>query len=165
MCNMLHIFEVEFLSLLYKTLNSGGNAINSATRQMRPNKIGQVAKFHTPLPSENPDQLYVILEIHFDVERPRAQIKALNTGLSFPPVNTVLVEDLMLVEVDTNDLMDHAVIINKADYSQVEGKVVEVSEQKIMLDLTKGVKGVETNVRLTILDSKGEQHTGALFVK
>jgi hypothetical protein len=39
---------------------------------MRSNKIGQVAKFHTPLPDENPNQLYVVLEIIEDDERPRA---------------------------------------------------------------------------------------------
>ena len=131
---------------------------------MRPNKPGQVAKFHTPLPDENPDQLYVVLEIKEDTERPRADIRALNTGLSFPPVNTVLLDDLEVVEVETADLMGHEVTINKADYSQVTGKVVKVSEQKIMLDLTKGVKGVETNVWLTIQDKDGKEHTGTLFV-
>lgn len=131
---------------------------------MRPNKNGQVAKFHTPLPDENPDQLYVVLEIKEDDERPRADIKALNTGLSFPPINTVLLDDLEVVEVDTADLVGHEVTINKADYSQATGKVVKVSEQKIMLDLTKGVKGVETNVWLTILDESGKEHTGTLFV-
>jgi hypothetical protein len=128
---------------------------------MRPNKIGQVAKFHTPLPDENPNQLYVVLEIIEDDERPRADIKALNTGLSFPPINTVKLDDL---EVDTADLVGHQVTINKADYSQATGKVVKVSEQKIMLDLTKGVKGVETNVWLTIEDDNGKEHTGTLFV-
>lgn len=131
---------------------------------MKPNKPGQVAKFHTPLPDESPDQLYVVLEIKEDVERPRADIKALNTGLSFPPINTVLLEDLVVVEVDTADLVGHEVTINKADYSQVTGKVIKVSEQKIMLDLTKGVKGVETNVWLTIKDENGKEHTGTLFV-
>jgi hypothetical protein len=131
---------------------------------MRPNKNGQVAKFHTPLPDENPDQLYVVLEIKEDDERPRADIKALNTGLSFPPINTVLLDDLEVVEVDTADLVGHQVTINKADYSQATGKVVKVSEQKIMLDLTKGVKGVETNVWLTIVDESGKEHTGTLFV-
>jgi hypothetical protein len=131
---------------------------------MRPNKIGQVAKFHTPLPDENPDQLYVVLEIIEDDERPRADIKALNTGLSFPPINTVKLDDLEVVEVDTSDLVGHNVTINKADYSQATGKVVKVSEQKIMLDLTKGVKGVETNVYLTIEDENGKEHTGTLFV-
>jgi hypothetical protein len=131
---------------------------------MRPNKIGQVAKFHTPLPDENPNQLYVVLEIIEDDERPRADIKALNTGLSFPPVNTVKLDDLEVVEVDTADLVGHQVTINKADYSQATGKVVKVSEQKIMLDLTKGVKGVETNVWLTIEDESRKEHTGTLFV-
>lgn len=131
---------------------------------MRPNKIGQVAKFHTPLPDENPDQLYVVLEIIEDDERPRADIKALNTGLSFPPINTVKLDDLEVVEVDTADLVGHNVTINKADYSQATGKVVKVSEQKIMLDMTKGVKGVETNVYLTIEDENGKEHTGTLFV-
>ena len=131
---------------------------------MRPNKIGQVAKFHTPLPDENPDQLYVVLEIIEDDERPRADIKALNTGLSFPPINTVKLDDLEVVEVDTADLVGHNVTINKADYSQATGKVVKVSEQKIMLDLTKGVKGVETNVYLTIEDENGKEHSGTLFV-
>ncbi len=131
---------------------------------MRPNKIGQVAKFHTPLPDENPNQLYVVLEIIEDDERPRADIKALNTGLSFPPINTVKLDDLEVVEVDTADLVGHNVTINKAAYSQATGKVVKVSEQKIMLDLTKGVKGVETNVYLTIEDENGKEHTGTLFV-
>ena len=30
---------------------------------MRPNKIGQVAKFHALLRDENPNQLYIVLEI------------------------------------------------------------------------------------------------------
>lgn len=106
---------------------------------MRPNKIGQEAKYHTPLPDENPAQLYIVLEIKVEVERPRADIKALNTGLSFPPVITVLLDKLEIVEVDTADHVGHQVTINKADYSQASGKVVELSEQKIMLDLPKGV--------------------------
>ena len=131
---------------------------------MRPNKIGQVAKFHTSLSDENPNQLYVVLEIIEDVERPRTKIKALNTGLSFPPINTVLLEDLEVVKVNTFDLIGHHVTINKADYSQARGKVVKVSEQKIMLDLTKGLKGVETNVWLTIQDENSKEHTGTLYV-
>lgn len=42
---------------------------------MRPNKPGQVAKFYTPLPDENPDQLYVVLEIKEDVERQEQTLK------------------------------------------------------------------------------------------
>lgn len=128
---------------------------------MTPNKIGQVAKFHTPLPKENPDQLYVVLEIIEDDERPRADIKALNAGHSFLPINTVKLYDLEVVEVDTADLIGHNVTINRTDYSQATGRVVKVNEQKIMLDLT---KRVETNVWLTIKDENGTEHTGTLFV-
>ena len=102
-----------------------------------------------------------MLEIIEDDVRPRADIKALNTGLSFPPINTVKLDDLEIVEVDTADLVGHNVTINKADYSQATGKIVKVSEQKIMLDLT---KGVETNVYLTIEDENRKEHTGTLFV-
>jgi hypothetical protein len=131
---------------------------------MRPDKKGQIARFHTPLEGENPEQLYVVLEVIEDDERPRADIQALNTGLSFVPINTVSLDDLEVVEVDTQDLIGHKVIINKSDYSQIEGRVINVSEQKIMLDLSKGMKGVETNVWLTVVDNQGIEHTGTLFV-
>jgi len=131
---------------------------------MKPTKVGQVAKFHTPNSDEDPNQLYVVLEIKGDDDSARVDIKALNTGLSFPPINTVKLSDLEVVPVNTADLIGHTVIINKADYSQVAGKVIAVSEQEIMLDLTKGVKGVETNVWITIQDENGKEHKGTLFV-
>ncbi len=131
---------------------------------MRPTEQGQIVKFHTPLVDENPNQLYVVLEVIEDSERPRADIQALNTGLSFPPINTVRLNDLEVVEVDTNDLIGHRVTINKPDYSQVEGRVIKVSEQKIEVNLSNGVHGVETNVWLTIVDNDGIEHLGTLFV-
>ena len=131
---------------------------------MIPNKVGQIAKFHTPNEDEDPNQLYVVLEIKGDDDSARVDIKALNTGLSFPPISTVRLSDLEVVKVGTSDLIGHTVIINKADYSQVSGKVIKVSEQQIMLDLTKGVKGVETNVWVTIQDENDKEHKGTLFV-
>jgi hypothetical protein len=131
---------------------------------MRPTKQGQIVKFHTPLADENPNQLYVVLEVIESDERPRADIQALNTGLSFPPINTVRLGDLEVVEVDTNDLIGHKVTINKSDYSQVEGRVIKVSEQKIEVNLSNGVHGVETNAWLTVVDNNGKEHIGTLFV-
>lgn len=127
-------------------------------------KEGQIVKFHTPLLDENPDQLYVVLQVISDDDRPRADIQALNTGLSFPPINSVRLADLEEVKVDTQDLLGHKVTINKSDFSQVEGKVIKVSEQKIQLDLTRGISGVETNVWLTVLDDQGIEHMGTLYV-
>jgi hypothetical protein len=131
---------------------------------MKPIKTGQIAKFHTPFQDEDPNQLYVVTEIFDEVERPRAEIKALHTGLPFPPINKVYLDDLELVSVNTDELLGHTVTINKSDYSQIEGKVIKVSEQEIILDLTKGVKGVETNVWITILDKNGIEHKGTLFI-
>lgn len=131
---------------------------------MTPVRSGQIVKFHTPLPDENPDQLYVTLHIIGDDIRPRADIQALNTGLALPPVNTVLLADLEVVDVATDNLLGHTVTVNKPDYSQVVGRVVKISEQKIDLDLSAGVKGVETNVWLTVLDKDGIEHRGTLFV-
>ena len=132
---------------------------------MRPNKIGQVVRFHTPLPDENPNQLYVILQIHQDVERPRAYIQALHTGLSFDSVSTVFIEDLEAVEVDTADLMGYKVAINKTNGTQESGIAIKVSDRKIMPELTLKEDGVETNVALNILDKNGTEHSGLLFVK
>jgi len=131
---------------------------------MRPTKQGQIVKFHTPLADENPDQLYVVLEVIENDERPRADIQALNTGLTFPPINTVRLGDLEVIEVETNDLIGHKVTINKSDYSQVEGRVIKVSEQKIEVNLSNSVHGVETNVWLTVVDDEGIEHLGTLFV-
>jgi len=131
---------------------------------MKPTKQGQIAKFHTPLAEENPEQLYVVLKVIEDVERPRAGIQALDTGLAFPPIKKVFLDDLEVVEVSMQDLIGHYVTINKSDYSQVEGRVSKVSEQKIEVTLSNGVHGVETNVWITVIDNKGEKHLGTLFV-
>ncbi|MCB0482649.1 MAG: hypothetical protein KDC83_14570 [Flavobacteriales bacterium] len=132
---------------------------------MKPHKIGQIAKYHTPLPGENPNQLYVVLEIFDDAERPQADIKALNTGLPFPPINTAFIHDLEVVAVDNSDLIGHRVTINKADSSKATGRVVKVDAPKIIVDLKKEENGVSTNILLPIEDYKGEEHIGTLFVK
>lgn len=131
---------------------------------MKPIKTGQVAKFHSPLPDEDPNQKYVILEVMEDDLKSRAKIKPLNTNLTFPPVNIVSLDDLEVVEVETSDLIGHKVTIRKSDYSFSTGKVIKVDEEKILLDLNKDVNRVETNVCLTIIDEDGNEQIGTLLV-
>ena len=57
-------------------------------------------KFHTPFPDEDPNQLYVVLELINDVERPRAHIKALAPEDYLNPINVVLAEDLRLISIN-----------------------------------------------------------------
>jgi hypothetical protein len=71
---------------------------------MKPSRRGQVVKFHTPYEDEDPEQLYVVLEYIEDGKRSRAKILAANTGLPFPPISLVLVEDLEVDEGQTFEL-------------------------------------------------------------
>jgi hypothetical protein len=66
--------------------------------------------------------------------------------------------------VSTQDLIGHYITIDKSDYSQVEGRVSKVSEQKIEVILSTGVQGTETNVWLTVTDNNGVEHLRTLFV-
>ncbi len=132
---------------------------------MKPTRQGQIVKFHTPLPGENPNQLYVVTELKINGTRDRADIQALGTGLPFPGINTVLLSDLEVVEVETADLLGHEVTVHKQDSSEATGKVISAKDSKIFLDLTKGENGVETNVWLTVVDAAGSQHSGSLVVK
>jgi len=60
-------------------------------------KEGQIVKFHTPMEDEDPNQLYVVKEVKGSGEDARIDILALDTGLTFPPINTVLISDLVIV--------------------------------------------------------------------
>ena len=99
-----------------------------------------------------------------DNEKSRVKIQAINTGLAFAPVDTVKLTDLKLAEVDNNDLIGHKVTINKSDFSQVQGKVIKVSEQKAELNLSVVAGGVETNILVTVVDNNGIEHLGTLFI-
>jgi hypothetical protein len=54
------------------------------------------------------------------------------------------------------------VTINKSDYSQATGVVIKVSEQNITLNLSNGLRGVESNLWVTIKDENGKEHIGTI---
>lgn len=131
-----------------------------------PSQVGQIVRFHTPYPDEDPQQLYVVMEIfvYDDESKPKANIKALNTGWSFPPVSKVFLEDLEIAEVDTTDLIGYKASVKKEDNSIISGRVVEVEKSKQIVDLFKIETRVESNVCLTIKDLSGKLHRGTLAV-
>ncbi len=86
-------------------------------------------------------------------------------GLGIQVINTVFLDDLEVVEVETNDLIGHFVTIKKSDNTEVVGNVVKAKDQKIFLDLIKGDRSVETNVYLTVIDADGFEHVGTLVVR
>ncbi|HPB05602.1 MAG TPA: hypothetical protein PKX60_05135 [Prolixibacteraceae bacterium] len=131
---------------------------------MAPNKVGQIVRFHTPYPEEDPNQLYVILEIYFDLEKPRAYVKALGLEFSFGLTSVYYVEDLEVVEIGTSELLGHKLTIKQPGDIQATGRVINVEEKKIFPDYNLTKTGVDTNVWLTILDNYGKTHSGFLYV-
>ncbi|SMD42466.1 hypothetical protein SAMN00777080_1018 [Aquiflexum balticum DSM 16537] len=134
---------------------------------MRPNKVGQVVRFHTPYPDEDPNMIYHLLDFderdHFPT--PSADIQVIFSDLSFVPINKVRLEELEVVEFDLRDLLGYPVTIVKEDKSEFSGIVTGLCQEKIVPELhVKRGKGVETNVKLTIEDDSGSQHIGMLFV-
>ena len=73
---------------------------------MKPNRRGQIVKFHTSKNNNDSEQSFVILEYIEDngLGISLAKIQAGNTGLKSPPTSYVLVEDLEVDEVQTFEL-------------------------------------------------------------
>ena len=65
---------------------------------MIPSTVGQKVKYHTSFPDEDPEQVYLVLEVKAGLEDTRVDISPLNIGLEFPPVYTVKAEDLIVVD-------------------------------------------------------------------
>lgn len=132
---------------------------------MKPTKQGQIVKFHTPLENENPNQKFVILEIHQDTDRPRAKIQPLLWEGFITPTMVVSAADLEVIPADASELLGHNVFIKTSDNEQIYGQVIEVADNSVNLDMQVQDNGVNTNVLITISDAHGKKHSGLLFVK
>jgi hypothetical protein len=133
---------------------------------MKASKEGQIVRFHTPYPDEDPNQLYLIQEVmDYEEGRPaKALIMALNTGLGFPPVNSVLLDDLELAEVDTSNLVGYRGAIVSESGKEIEGTITEVQKNGLPVELSKEKARVDTNVQVTLKDRKGQIQHGRLVV-
>lgn len=76
---------------------------------MTPNKIGQKAIFHTPLPGENPETVFEVVGIYPEWEqvfkdgtkqtyKAKADISPVEWKYTFRPIQSVLLEDLIIIE-------------------------------------------------------------------
>lgn len=133
---------------------------------MKPLKVGQIVKFHTTNPDEDPSQLYVIVEIADDETANRAAIKPLNFNFQFPPILTVKIADLEEVKVPAAEMIGEKVSLIKSDGSEVNGRVISVKDKEIFLELSKNQhEKIVTNCQLTIIDQAGLTHTGFYIFK
>lgn len=126
-----------------------------------------MVRFHSPYIDEDPNQLYVTLEVVDYDDYIVVDIIPLNLDnrLFFRPINTVKYEDLEVVAIGTEDLIGYYVSVTKPDGSQSFGKIISVQELKIFADLDITSEGVETNIWATILDIRGKEHSGYVFLK
>lgn len=123
---------------------------------------GHLVKFHTPFHDEDPKQLYLLLEVFEsnDIYKTRADILALGTGFSFPSISKVNLEDLEVVEWNTEELPGFHGAILREDGVEVLGKILQVfndeNKKKPLGSLT---------VQALIKDDKGVEHSGRLLME
>lgn len=132
---------------------------------MQPSKIGQVVKFSRSLPGEDPNQLYVVVEIADDHDAHRALITPIASGLRIPPLNTVSLSDIEVVLVSTSDMIGEQVSIRKSDGSIVTGMVVVADTKQISLEMSVDDIGVTTNCFVTVADEADVWHKGFYFYR
>jgi hypothetical protein len=132
---------------------------------MKTFKVGQIVRFHTPLPGEDPTQNYVIVEISDDNEANRAAIKPLNFKFQFPPILTVKISDLEEVKILAVEMIGEKVSLIKSDGREVNGRVISVKDKEIFLEMSKNHQEVVTNCQLTIIDEAGLTHEGFYVFK
>ena len=130
---------------------------------MTPSQNGQIVRFHTPFPGENPDQLYIILEAFFDVEKPRALIKALGFGTSLAPTTTVLIEDLEIITFNIVEVTGKELKIKLDDGSTMAGIVRDVINPEAVLILQKIDNEIVSNIKVTVSDQNDRRLTGLML--
>ena len=131
---------------------------------MIPTQKGQIVRFHTPFPDEDSDQMYVVIESFYDVEKPRALIKALGFGPTLAPTSTVLIEDLELVQLISEDLIGQEMSVKTAEGKVIHGKVLKVEYPDFGLNIEIEQNSILTNAKVTIQHENNEQSTGSLIV-
>ena len=65
---------------------------------MKPKKIGQIVRFCNPLTKEESVANFIIKEIFFDVEKPRAIVRAINSRSFLSSTHVYFVDDLEVIE-------------------------------------------------------------------
>ncbi len=131
---------------------------------MIPTQKGQIVRFHTPFPDEDPAQFYVVLDLFNDVDIPRTHIKALGIDLSLVPINTVLIEDLELVEFCSDDLLGQELSVQTEEGKIFQGKVIKIEIPDFGLNFEIQQNFVLTNIQVIIQSEYYEQHSGSLIL-
>ena len=127
-----------------------------------PTKQGQIVRFHTPFADENPNQIFIVNEIFFDVEKPRAIIKTIGVTFGWSLTSSVSVEDLELVPYNNSDLIGQNANIEKGKLS-FSGKILQIINPEEPIEFEKNPNQITTNLEVVILDNNNIRHQGRLI--
>jgi hypothetical protein len=127
-----------------------------------PTKQGQIVRFHTPFADENPNQIFIVNEIFFDVEKPRAIIKTIGGKFGWSLTSSVSVEDLELVPYNNSDLIGQNANIEKGKLS-FSGKILQIINPEEPIEFEKNPNQITTNLEVVILDNNNIRHQGRLI--
>ena len=130
---------------------------------MQPTKSGQIVRFHTPFPDENPNDRFVVTEIHHYDDETLATIQQLGAGV-FGHSGDYPVKDLEVAGIGTTDLTGTKQTVVTSDGTYKGGFVTDVSEKEVKLEMEVTKNGVVTNVIITVKNDLGEEYTGRLYV-
>lgn len=123
---------------------------------------GHLVKFHTPFHDEDPNQLYLLLEVFEsnDIYKTRADILALGTCFSFPPISKVNLEDLEVVEWNTEELLGYHGAVLREDGLKVSGRILQILNDENKKEPLGSLR-VEAGIR----DENGMEHSGRLLME
>lgn len=131
---------------------------------MIPNKPGQIVVISPKVGLIDYAQRYVVEEIYTVSTTSMAIVRELNGSRDNSNTLKVSTDELEVVEVNTQDMIGIVARIVKDDDSVHLGRIVTIPQVNTYLDLDVKSNRVDTNVYVTIIDNKGIEHSGYLFV-
>jgi len=128
-------------------------------------QVGQMVKLSSA-PHDDPDdntQVYMVMSIAHQVPEDIATVLQFNLDSETLPISEVPVRELMPVTYGASRHFGEEVIITKRNNSRVQGVVIKVHNDEVELVLSPIFGGLQSNIKVSILDANGKKHTGMVF--
>ena len=128
-------------------------------------QVGQMVKLSSA-PHDDPDdskQVYMVMAIAHSHPVDQATVLQFNIDAETLPISIVPVNELMPVTYCASRHFGEEVIITKRNNSRVQGVVIKVHNDEVDLVLSPIFGGLQSNIKVSILDANGKKHTGMVF--
>ena len=92
-----------------------------------------------------------------------ATVLQFNIDAETLPISIVPISELMPVTYGASRHFGEEVIITKRNNARVQGVVIKVHNDEVDLVLSPIFGGLQSNIKVSILDANGKKHTGMVF--